>query len=70
MKNLNTEQTFRANQIKGFVNLTLKNLPTKDKEGVNEIQAQYIIHAVLHNEKDEAVIAHCNAKFKEWYNYQ
>lgn len=60
------DQKYRADQILGFVNRTLKFMPNTVTP--NEMQAQYLIQAAMVNESDQVVIDHCNLKFKTWYN--
>ena len=63
---LTESKKFRAGQILGFVNLTLKRLP--NTKTPTQDQAQYLIQAAMINEQDQEVIDYCNSKFQEWYN--
>jgi len=69
---MNAEQTHRAEMILGFVNNTLKQMAVLhniQERGVHEEEAMYVIQAAMFREHDKEVIEHCEAKFKEWYNY-
>jgi len=67
---MNSQQQHKVSQIKGFVNLTLKQLKyLHNSEGVTETEAMLLIQAVLYKETDKEVIKECEAFFKQHYNY-
>lgn len=71
MTTLTTTQKFKADQITGWVNKTLKYMPNKPADqGVEEYEACLIIQAATFKEHDQTILDYVEAKFKKWYNYE